>query len=85
MMLDDHAIANLSIPAGNALVDSGCTSTLIGDEDLPDLAKALAEASFGILSIKDWNDAPPISFHGIGGIKTLSWDFITSLLSSFRC
>ena len=70
LIVPEEEWAFLTIDAGNALLDCGCTSTLLGDEDLPGFAEELHRASDGHLAIREWPDAPPISFHGLGGVKT---------------
>ena len=70
MIVPEEEWALLTVDAGCALLDSGCTSTLLGDEVLPRFAEELHRASGGCLAIRDWPDVNPISFHGLGGVKT---------------
>ena len=55
------------VPPGHAVIDCGCTASLIGEANVPAWEAALAEKSGGTLTAKTFADST--SFRGIGGVQ----------------
>ena len=65
---DKHlAYTMMALPSGRALLDSGCSVSLIGESNVECLRASLKAMSGGSLDFRPWNDAPSMSFKGING------------------
>jgi len=63
------ASAALSIPIGKALIDTGCTFSLIGLTTLGLLVSAIRAASHDLVRVRPWPEVVLATFRGIGGLK----------------